>query len=131
MSEHDGRNGHRERVADLFHTASRGTEVDAERYAARVPTLLAEATRRRARTATLPSAVVPLGARWLPALGAVATLLAAVAVWLGPARTATPSIATTDVDRLLLTGSAASEASDDVVLRALTFTPADEGGDDE
>lgn len=132
MSDGTRRDDDREQVARLFRTAAGGEHEDPARLLDGVPAAVAEARRRRAAAATLPSAVVPLGFRLLPAMGVVAAVLVAVAVSLGPAVDAgSTGVADGGVDRLLLVGSLEAGATDDVVLGALTFEVEDTGGDDE
>lgn len=111
-----------EEIRALFERAHPPRPDAVDRLSARVPGLLAEAARRGpAPSATVGDAIVPLAARWLPAMAAAAVLLVGAVLVVGTANgAATDGAANGDggLDRLVLLGSWNGD-SEDVLLRAL------------
>jgi len=113
-------NDERESIRDALERATRVPRPDTDALLARVPVVLAEASRRglRPRREDAFSAMVSMAARALPRLAAVAALFVVVAAGLHWNAGAAHGTASRSVESLVLTGDD-SDIADDLVLETI------------
>jgi len=111
----------RDAVRDAFRTADGEDAPSVEGLLARVPGMIEEARSRRENPVGPIAVLIVSARRVIPRLAVAAALLVLAAVWVGSATEAPTGTAgsSTDLDRLLLTGSVDATTTDDVLLEAI------------